>query len=229
MASEIRIAPDDNERPQWQGLVWSWFLRHTYYVHPGEQLRITLSPAQAVNILQIAAKPSIERLHLRQLFAQGRRYFIEKREDGNITMRTVSNVFWLPRGKTYPTASLYGTFESLDDDTTLLRLRSRIRFWHVIRNFFWPLFMTSMLVYMSWHPVIIVGLIVTLFGLAWAISRLTAQIEAYEMVNFVEKALEDFEPEPPKRLQPSAADVVMGDTQRDFADAWDKFYETVQD
>lgn len=208
--------------PAWLKPLWQRFLRQAWFVHPGAHLRVSLSPNQSFTILETAAKPSVNRLHLRKVFSDGRRYFLRPQEKGFI-MWTTNKVFWHHRRRTFPSAVLYGVFERIDEQTYVLTMRSHIRFFYGIQALFLPLFMTSMIVFMAWSIGLMLLLIVGLFALSWLSHRLTAQLEAYEMVFFIEKALEDFIPVVP--LLEQQEQVIQMNGMPNFAEAWDEFYQ----
>ncbi|MDQ7035313.1 MAG: hypothetical protein Q9P01_10905 [Anaerolineae bacterium] len=117
-----------------------WFWRRAWYVHPGAHLRVTISPSQIYKILETSAKPSAKHLHLRVVFARGRRYFIFPKDGGNFHMITTNKVPWFPR-RTTASAVLFGDFEKIDDATTRLKMTSRIKIVYLLRSFLWPTFM----------------------------------------------------------------------------------------
>jgi hypothetical protein len=211
---------------RWQRLRQA-LLKRVWYVHPGAYLRVKLSPSQIFKILEIAAKPSVERLHLRDVFSRGRRYFIYAEKGGSFRMVTTNKIPWYPR-RTSASAILNGDFEPIDDTSTRLKLHSRIQIFYLLQSFVMPTFMASMLVFMPWRVAIIVLCIGALYGLSWLAHRYNAALEAYEMVFFIEKALEDFIPAPPPVLasESTVADVVI---ENGFAAAWDKFVNEMQD
>jgi len=229
-ADDVTSAYEANKdsAPTWVSGLRHWFLKRTWYVHPGAHLRVSITPSQTFKVLETAAKPSIQRLHLRNVFARGRRYFIFPHTRSGFRMVTTHKVFWHPRRRTSASAVLIGHFEPIDADTTRLSVHSRIRTFYLLQVFLWPTFMTSMLVFMLW-PVWLIGLCIgALYGLSWLAHRYNAALEAHEMIFFIEKALEDFIPEPPATLpsKSSAADLIL---KRDFVEAWDKFMEAMQD
>jgi hypothetical protein len=96
---------------------------------------------------------------------------------------------------------------------------------HLLSAFVFPVFISSMILGMPWHGLILVGLVTLLFGLSWAGHRLNAALEVYEMIHFVRKALEGHIPEPLAAV--GAGGVITGSSrERDFVEAWEKFYET---
>lgn len=208
--------------------LWHWFLNRAWYVHPGAHLRLNISASETYRVLATAAKPSVKRLDLRAVFQRGRRYFIFPTAGGGFRMFTTHKIPWYPRRRTSASAVLYGDFERVDDTVTRLKIRSRIRTNYFLQIFLWPTFMASMLVFMAWPIAVIVFCIGALYWLSWLGHRYNAALEAYEMMFFIEKVLEDFASEPALRL-PAATmtgDVVL---ENDFAEEWDKFVDEMQD
>lgn len=222
------VEPVEEQPPSRWKRLWQGFLKRIWYVHPGAHLRLTIAPAQTFAILLTAAKPNINRLHLRDVFARGRRYFLYPREDGSFRMLTTHRVIWYPRRRSSASTVLNGAFEKIDDTTTRLTLRSRIQVLYLLDTLLWPTFITSMLIFMAWPLWLVIGCIVALYWLSWLVHRYTAALEAYEMIFFIEKALEEFISEPLLPLPPpsAAGDLVM---ERDFAEVWDKFVEERQE
>ncbi|MCA9915813.1 MAG: hypothetical protein KC496_20805, partial [Anaerolineae bacterium] len=201
-------------------------LLHTFwFVHPGHSLRIEMTPSQVYTILEQATRPSIERLHLRSTFAQGRRYLVNPLPGGGFRMMTTSRRT-LSRRRTTATAVLVGNFPEQEAFSSALSIRSRIRIWYLLDVLLLPTFMASILVFMPWHPGLIAGLLVLLYGLNWLIHRSNAALEAHEMIYFVEKVLQEHLYDAPPQLHEKSADLVY---ERNFAQAWDKFYEEVRE
>ncbi|MEO0562700.1 MAG: hypothetical protein AAF125_11330, partial [Chloroflexota bacterium] len=70
-----------------------WFVKRFWFVFPHFTMLIDLGPNQLYAMLQEAAKPSKDRLHLQEVFLSGRRYRIEQR-DGVISVVTTSKSYW---------------------------------------------------------------------------------------------------------------------------------------
>ena len=225
-STEPAAKPDKSASPPYQRLR-DWFLRRAWYVHPGAHLRLTTTPSETYKVLEIAAKPSVKRLHLRNVFTQGRRYFIMPRDGGGFRMMTTNKIPWYP-SRTSASAVLTGDFEKIDDTTSRLTMKSRIRTFYMLQSLFMPSFMASMLIFMRWHLVLIAASIVTLYSLSWMAHRYNAALEAYEMIFFIEKALEDHIPEPPPVLNaPAMSGAVI--IENGFAAERDKFVDEMQD
>lgn len=202
------------------------FLRHTWYVHPAIHLRVRLSPSELYMVLDRATKPSIQRLQYRNLFSDGRRYLIKPRSDGGFQMMTTHKVIWYPRRRTTASVVLMGDAERLDDETTRILLMSRFRVRYLIDIFTLPSFMTSMLIFMAWQSWVLITSIILLYSLSWMGHRFHAELEAHEMIYFVEKVMEEYVPVATPRLQVKSADIIL---ERDFVEVWDKFVEEMQE
>ena len=199
-------------------------LARLWYLHAPTQLTITLPPPLALQALQTAARPSTERLHLRNVFAGGRRYYLQTQSAGFL-MTTNAKESWRYAHRTSTVTIMSGVFKR-DRDLTQITLRSRMKLTYLLDVLWLPTFVASLLVMTPWPPVIVVALIVTLYGLSWLGHRYHATLEAYEMLYFVEKTFEDFLPPLAPQIEQTGAHVVY-DLQRDFASAWETFYQQV--
>ncbi len=195
-------------------------LRLLWQVHPPMVLTIQASPAACLQALTQAAKPSSERLHLRNLFVEGRRYYLQPRPEGfHLTSNSKSP--WR-RGRTTLAAVVVGRFAG-DGSTTRLTLSARMRLGFFLDVFLIPTFITSILVFAPWPAGVIAGLAALLFGLSWLWHRLTAALQAAEMVYFVQKALEDLPAGQTPALGASAPEVITPNAE--FRAQWQKFYD----
>ncbi|MBC7812550.1 MAG: hypothetical protein H7175_15455 [Burkholderiales bacterium] len=203
-------------------------LHRIWYVHPGSLLTVQASPSECLRALAEAAKPSQQRLHLGNLFVDGRRYFLYPEQGG---FRLTSNhKSWTRRQRSTIAAVLDGAFTPVSDKLTQIRLRAHIRPAYLIGGVFVPSFMTWLILSAPWPTWLQAALIGTLFGLSWIWHRLDAALQANEMMFFVHKALEDFQAEMPGLG--TASTVVNGDMRRDedelardFEREWARFYE----
>lgn len=189
-----------------------------WFVHPPAALTIRAAPIECLKALAAAAKPSQQRLHLRNLFTEGRRYYLQAAQDG-FRLTSNSKIPWR-RGRTTFAAVLIGQFSEAGDGATRILLRARMRAAYLLDIFFIPSFITAIMVFAPWPRVTITLLALTLYGLSWAWHRFTAALQAAEMVYFVQKALEDLTPYQTPTLAASAPEVVMPD----FREAWDRFF-----
>lgn len=189
-----------------------------WYVHPPVALAVQAAPVECLAVLAVAAKPSQQRLHLRNLFTEGRRYQLQPTADG-FRLTSNSKIPWR-RGRTTSAALLTGGFAAAGDGVTRVRLRARMRLSYFLDIFLIPSFITSIMVFAPWPGWLITLLALALYGLSWTWHRLTAAIQAAEMVYFVQKALEDLSPYQTPALDASAPDVVAVDFRRE----WDRFF-----
>ena len=208
------------------GLLLAWALHRVWFVQPDLLLTVTINPTSTMQVLLQAAKPRRERLELGQLFADGRRYFFRQRSNGGFSMITTSKVPWHSSNRTNAAAVVFGDFTAIGqgaDANTRILLRGRIKTLYLLSVFAWPTFMTSIIIFLPWSPTLILSAIVGLFVLSWLGHRNNAALEAAEMVYFIEKVLEDYIPAPTPKLVAENADLVY--KRRDFARAWERFYE----
>jgi len=215
----------DETRPSWGSLWGQGVLKRVWFLHPKHAITVNLSPSMAFNVIGTAAKPSTQRLHLRNVFAQGRRYLIQSIGKDSFQLVTTSKVLWNYRGRTNPVSIMNGTFTPVGEQSTRVELHSRIKVTYLLDFLLLPMFITSLIISMPWGMPVIAALIVALFTLSWLSHRYNAVLEAQEMLFFVEKALEEYLPRPKELLVEGSDLVLKGQTR--FASAWDKFYEDV--
>jgi hypothetical protein len=207
--------------------VGRWLVRHLWYVHVPVALMLRSEPARVVAVLRTAAKPSTERLHLRNLFAEGRRYHIEPRRDG-FRMMTTSKDGLRYRRRTSSTAVLRGRMEPFGDDgLTRLQIATRINTGYLLDVFLLPTFMASILIFVPWPPVIIILVLAALYLFSWFGHRYNARLEANEMIWFVQKSLEPIATAEVKHLPAQHHDVI--DLQHDFESEWEKFLQQMEE
>jgi hypothetical protein len=195
-------------------------LHRIWYVHPAVVLTVPASPAVCLQTLATAARPSTDRLHLRDLFTDGRRYYLRPAKEG-FQLTSNSRVPWR-RGRTGFTAVLSGTFTQGGDISRIL-LRARITIPYLIQVFLVPAFISSIIIFARWPRPVIAGAILFLFGLSWMGHRFNAMLQAGEMVFFVQKALEDLGPAEIPAIPAATGNLVT--LEREFREQWDKFYE----
>ncbi len=197
-------------------------LANSWYVQRPVVLLVQASPGACITALAKAAKPSIQRLHLRNLFVSGRRYQLYPHGEG-FTITTTSKLLWRYRRRTSASAVLFAEVTEVGQEITRIRIRAHIKLFYLLDVFLIPTFTASIVVFMPWHPAIIVGVLLVLYVLSWLGHRFNAALEANEMLFFVERALEDFVPAEIFSLASSASDVVQ--SNHGFEEAWAKFYE----
>lgn len=198
-------------------------LKYIWYVYPPVVLTVKATRMECMRALALASKKNVERLHQRNLYTDGRRYYVEQRKYG---FRLTSNgtIPWRRRARTSIAAVLLAEFSDMGEGATRILLRSRIRLFYLGEALLIPAFITSLLIYTPWPKPIILAFIVMLFGLSWLSHRLTATLQATEMVYFVEKVLEDIAPvEIPILGATTEPEYITQD--REFREQWTKFYE----
>jgi hypothetical protein len=196
-------------------------LERLWVTHPTVTLTVQATPEACLRALAEATRPRLDRLELRNLYTEGRRYYLQPAGDG-FELTSSSKVYWR-RSRTAVASILNGTFKPGDDGSIVLHLRSRMRLLYFLDIFPVPIFMTSLLVFAPWSPAVIVALSVTLFGLSITWHRLTAALQAADMVYFVDKALGALAASPPALLPQGEPDVIQPDAE--FREVWRKYYE----
>lgn len=192
-------------------------LLHMWYVHPSVVLRLNAVPTLCLQTLSTAARPSTQRLHLRNLFAEGRRYYLQAAGTG-FQMTSNSKLPWSLRRRTRLAAVLFGSFEQ-DESGTFLRLRARMTVPFLLDIFLLPGWMGVLLAYGPLPAHTAAAAAIALVILSWLWHRFDAALQAAEMVYFVRVALSDLEQA--EALSLAAGDVVTGG----FETQWEKFYD----
>jgi hypothetical protein len=173
--------------------------------------------------LLVAARPSQQRLHLRDLFTGGRRYYIQPRKDGFRLTSDTRLIWGSKRQRSRMAAVIDGAFSGADD-VTFVRLSARMSIPYSLSALLIPAFVTSILIYTPWPLTLIAVLALLLFSLSWLGHRFDAAYQANEMVYFVQKALEDLPPAEVPQLEPAGPEVVIASTSDEFWEQWQKFY-----
>lgn len=205
-------------------------MRALVQVHPPVTLMVGAQPDVCVRTLATAARPSTSRLHHRDLFQEGRRYYIQPRGDG-FRMITDTRVFWGSRRQRTPAVVvLHGQVSAAgtDDSLSILRLRARMKPTAMLTALALPLFIAWILTYMPWGAPLIVFLITVLVGLSWLGTRFNAAFQANEMVYFVRTVLDDLPQANIIALSPAPAPDVIVSQQAppvaDFQREWERTY-----
>lgn len=196
-------------------------LERLWVTHPTVTLTVQATPNACLRALAEATRPRLDRLELRNLYTEGRRYYLQPAA-GGFELTSNSKVYWR-RSRTAIASILDGSFKPGDDGSLVLHLRSRMRLFYFLDIFPVPAFMTALLIAAPWPPGVIAGLAVTLFGLSIIWHRLTATLQSADMVYFVDKALEALAAPPPALLPPGQPDVIQ--VGADFHAVWRKYYE----
>lgn len=186
--------------------------------------------ATCLQSLISATKPSVNRLDMRDLYSDGRRFYVQPTADGfKLTSNTVSRRNSVgQRLRTQSAATLIGIFDTqanTDTPITMVRLRFHADMAYLLKGLFVPAFISSILIYLPWHPLAISFLVAILFGLAWVIQRIDAALQVGEMVSFVEKVFAILPPVHVPQLQENLPDVVLNAQPSEFMKVWERFYE----
>ncbi|MCL4252956.1 MAG: hypothetical protein KJ043_04150 [Anaerolineae bacterium] len=184
-------------------------------------LMVNIAPMQCIQLMKTASKPSVSRLHHRNLFADGRRYQLEA-ITGGFRMTTTHKIWWQRRRSAF-SAVMNGLFTPFGDDLFQVQLKTHIRLFYFLDIFLLPVFMTSILIYTPWHPLVIITLSLLLFGLSWRGHRLNVALEANEMVWFVRIALQDHLAQVDELPSDSPYVVAL---DHDFDREWERFYQS---
>lgn len=176
-----------------------------------------------MSLLSKAARPSIDRLHLRDTFTDGRRYFIEATSDG-FRMTTNSKAL-INRRRTEPLTILSAQVSVVDEHSTSIAFRGQILPIRLVSSLWIPAGMLMLLWPVPWPRGLVIGLLTIIFGFAWAGLRYGAALEIAEMMYFIHKAFENVPKFVPLAL-PSPADTRING--RDFDMLWDQFVRARQ-
>lgn len=205
---------------------WRQGAARLWYVHPPIVVRVRASATQCLLTLTRASRPNIQRLHLRNLFSEGRRYYLQPLA-GGFRLTCNSSLPWNRRSRTSLAAVVYGTFSESEDGMTQVDVQARWRALYLLDVFLIPSFIASILVFTPWPQWLITALAVGLYGLSWVWHRLTAVLQAADMIYFVQRALEDLPTADVSLLPATVSDVVT--PEADFYAAWEQFYRQHKD
>lgn len=193
-------------------------------IHAPVALVVGAGRDDCLSALGAAAKPSTERLHLRELFRDGRRYHLAPAAAG-FRLFTDARRWSGSAGRTSPAAVLDGELVPMgsgDAPVTLLRMRARMRPAHALAALAFPAFVALVVaaspVESLWKPLLVGALI----GLSLLAERFEAAYQAHVMVEFVRKAVDGLPRVDSLRLDAGRGPVVDGDAG--FSQAWDHVY-----
>ncbi len=202
--------------------LWRNLIGRVWYIRLEQVLLVSASPAACLHTLTQAAKPSTTRLHLRNLFTDGRRYTIEPRP-GGFQMTSTSSIAWR-RGRGRVAALLLGTCSAVDDHITRVDLRARMTLPFLLDIFLLPGWMTLLLVYGPLPRPVGVGASMILLALSWIWHRYNAVLQTLDMLYFVQVALDDLPPAVVPEIPADNHDTIYSD----FQQQWQKFYDEHQ-
>lgn len=211
-------------------------LRALWRLTPPLTVAVGAAPDQCLHTLAIAARPSQERLHLRAVFTDGRRYYVRRQKTG-FRLTSDTRQFWGSRRQRTRVASVvFGVLSVFEpgktaapsagegSPITFVHLRARMSLPYSLSALLIPTFIGSIVFHTAWPTLIRALLIAALFALSWIGHRLDAAYQSNEMVFFVQKALEDLPRAEIPLLPPATAsgDVILN---ADFRAVWARFYQ----
>lgn len=198
-------------------------LRYLWSIESPSAIHVDAPPEVCLSLLTKASRPSIDRLHLRDAFSDGRRYFIEVTSDG--FRMTTNNKALINRRRTESIAVLRARVSSASDHTTSIIFRGQLQPFRFVSSLWVPFGMVWLLWPVPWPRLFIVGLLAVIFGLAWAGLRFGAALEIAEMIHFIRKAFENVPKFVPVALPISSEVNISGG---EFDVLWDKFLRARQ-
>ena len=195
-------------------------------IHEPLVLAVAAGREACLSTLAASSRPSTDRLHLRDLFREGRRYHLSPTPAGFRLYTDARRWGGSGAGRTTAAAILDGELVALGDSpgspVTLLRLRASIRPAHVLAALAFPAFVALLVlgspIESAWKLLLVLALI----GLATLAQRFEAAWQASAMVEFVRKALNDLPQVESARLEPGRGPSVEQNAA--FSEAWNRFY-----
>jgi len=198
-------------------------IKHMWSIQSPATVQVAAPPETCMALLLKAAQPSIDRLHLRDAFAEGRRYFIEATADGFRMMTTSKALF--NRRRTESLTVLRAQVTGVGESSTAIALRVYLRPVSLFSSLWIPVGMIGLLWPVPWPRMLIVGLLTAILGFAWASLRYGAALEIAEMVYLIHKAYENVPKFEPTAL-PAPSDTVVNGSN--FDAMWDEFVRARQ-
>ncbi|MBK9122602.1 MAG: hypothetical protein IPM16_05695 [Chloroflexi bacterium] len=172
--------------------------------------------------LDAAATPSTQRLHMRDAFAEGRRYYIDP-VDGGFRMATTSKSLFARGRRTSALCLLSATVEPITDSEARIRLEPRLRGLAFAGALVVPTLLSLLLIPVPWPPALLVLTCLIAYAASLVGLLAGARLEAYEMLYFVEKAFEDFRKFSLAQLAPVSQDIIGA---QDFRELWSEHVRT---
>lgn len=198
-------------------------------LHPPVMIAVRATPAECLQTLTLASRPRLERLHLRDLFENGRRYEVIRQKDGFQVTSTARILWGAARARTPVAATVYGSFIQPGNDLTLVRLHVGASRLTMLRGLFLPLWVMFFVLALSWPLLTSVALILLFLLLGWVAARLNAALQALDVVFFIQKVLADLPAGELPALAPAQPDVIRPAADYDFSAAWQQFYNEKRD
>lgn len=216
-------------RSAWYSRRWARLIA----LQPPVTLVIGAEPALVLRDLTAAVRPSTDRLHLRDLFVDGRRYYLQSAvaADG-LRFRLTSDTRTPGRGRRrgQRAAVVHGTISgAAQSSPAVIHLHARMFALHGLRAALFPLLLASIVIGVGWWPVgVRVGVIGFVALVSWLAHRADAALQAAAMIQFVHKALEHLPPPDQPALENARPDVIDPAAQA-FSTAWERFYQQQQE
>ena len=198
-------------------------LKQVWSIQAPSAIHVDAPPDVCLNLLMKAARPSVDRLHLRDAFTEGRRYTIEATSDG-FHMMTTSKAL-INRRRTESLTILQAQVLSAGEHNTSIVLHGYLRPARSLATLWIPVGMVWLLWPVPWPRTFIIGLLAVIFAFAWAGLRYGAALEITEMMYFIHKTFENVPKFVPIAL---AAPSDPSGTGRDFDVLWDQFVRAHQ-
>jgi len=198
----------------------AWLRNRVWSVHQERVLLVRATPAVCLHTLAQAARPSTKRLHLRNLFLDGRRYYLTPSEDG-FQMRSTTRVPWRRRRRGRVASILEGSCSEMTEGVTRIDLRAHIAPLFLLDVFVLPGWMSLLLIFGPLPAPVGVASSLLVLALSWAWHWYSAVLQATEMFYFVQVALDDL-PAAAVHELPNGGDNVI---YADFQQEWQKFYD----
>jgi hypothetical protein len=199
-------------------------LRGVWSILDPVTINVDAPPDICLPMLSTAARPSTERLHLRDTFTEGRRYFIDPTA-GGFRMATTSKTLFNRRRRTESLTILNARVIPTGDGRTSIAIHARMRLLALVSTLWIPVGMVLLLWPVPWPRVLTVFLLSLMFGFAWASLRYGAALEANEMLFFIQKTFEDV---PKFQLAglPEHSQTIIG--ANEFDAMWEQFVRARQ-
>jgi hypothetical protein len=211
------------------------WLHSRFQLAPPLTIVIGAPPDVCWATLAAATRPSQSRLHLRDVFAEGRRYYLAHTAEGfRITSDT--RRFWSGRrSRTQVAAVVFGSLDSgsgrkagpsqpaetARQPITFVRLHVQGYTLHLIRTLALPVFVCTLVLASSWPDLVRALVMTVLLVLGWAMHRFEAMMQADSIYAFVQKALEDLPHAEIRGLPTAGAHIIL---DPDFRSAWERYY-----
>ncbi|MBK8022693.1 MAG: hypothetical protein IPK19_14980 [Chloroflexi bacterium] len=198
-------------------------------LYPPVSLAVGASSEECLRTLSDGARPSTARLHLRDLFVEGRRYYIMPKGDG-FKITSDNRPLWGRRRQRTPvSAYLNGSFTTVQGSSivTLVRLDARMYRLSFFGALALPTFFTSIVVFMPWDAPVLGVLIAAMYVCSLLGHRVNAALQVNEMVYFVQKVFEDLPPAMVAELPDRGPEMVVAAEalpNDDFAAEWARYY-----